>query len=136
MIFIVRSKMSRKIMGLFVVSNVGELFDFLDEKGNPYEMEFHELRYDSAAIWFDEISEETFDTNRYPVIDGTSFDEDIDASIYDAYQEFLTGKSDTDEMEWQLFDRKSYGRSVSTEDALLNACNSIEFDRKSGLIPN
>jgi len=136
MIFIVRSKMSRQIMGLFVVSNVGELFDFLDEKGNPYEMEFHELRYDSAAIWFDEISEETFDTNRYPVIDGTSFDEDIEASIYDVYQEFLSGKSDSDEIEWRLFDHKSYGRSKSTEGALLNACNSIEFDRKSGLIPN
>jgi len=134
MIFMVRSKMSRKIMGLFIVSTVGELFDFLDEKGNPYEMEFHELRYRKAAIWFEEMSEESFGTehNRYPIIDGTSFDEDIEASIYDAYQEFLTGKSDTDEMEWQLFDRNSYGRSVSTEDALLNACNSIEFDRKSG----
>ena len=128
----VRSKMSRKIMGLFIVSTVGELFDFLDEKGNPYEMEFHELRYRKAAIWFEEMSEESFGTehNRYPIIDGTSFDEDIEASIYDAYQEFLTGKSDIDEMEWQLFDRKSYGRSISTEGALFSTCNSIEDNRK------
>jgi len=128
MIYVIRNKSNRKLLGLASATTLPVLWDIIDEGSNPYEVEFCSLNTDGGAVWFNDVTDEGDswnDSYRYPVVNHVTFSQDLDAGLFDAYQEYLKRKDD-DELEWQQFNRTSYGASEFTKDKLIDACDAIE----------
>lgn len=140
MLYVLRNKSDRKLLGLFYAESPSALWNTIDEETNPYDMEFCEVETSCGGVWFEEVTDDAIDDDefdvpedqpvakvRYPVVDQVTFNEDVDAALFDAYQEFINNK-DGDELEWQQFDRRSYGRTEFTRDILYDACGVVESE--------
>lgn len=127
MLYLVRNKTDRTLLGVFYAIDTSMLFNLIDEQCDPYGVEFHEIDTPGGAIWFEKMSEEEdCDNDKYPLVDAVSFSEDIDAAMYDGYQQTLNGKND-DEMEWSLFTGHGFDAVPEvTREILASTCSKIE----------
>lgn len=129
MLYLIRNKSDRKLLGLFYASSMSSLWDTIDEGTSPYEIEFCDLEVDSGGMWFEDVTEEPDcedDLYRYPLVNHVTFNEEVDVGLFDAYQEYIN-KKDSDELEWRQFDRKgAVGTNEYTRDMLVAACEEIE----------
>lgn len=130
MLYLIRNKSDRKLLGLFYAKSIELLTEMLDEQANPYEVEFRRLDTRGGGVWFEEITEEKHgddDSYRYPTVGQVTFDEGTEAFVYDGYQEFIKGKDDPDAEWMQLTKNNSYGDIRSTKNMLQDACDAIEI---------
>ena len=131
MIYVIRNKSNRKLLGLAYASTLPALWDIIDEGSNPDEVEFCSLDTDGGAVWFNDVTDEGdswTDGYRYPVLNHVTCSQDFEAGLFDAYQEYLNHKDD-DVLEWQQYNRTSF-EPAFTKDKLIAACDDIEAGKQ------